>query len=60
MSEIDIYGLGLHERHILKDGSMVERVPGGWIYTQFRLDARAMTSVFVPFNNEFQREESNT
>lgn len=28
--------------------TMIERVPGGWVYTVFRLGHGAMTSVFVP------------
>jgi hypothetical protein len=31
----------------------VMRVPGGWIFTRFHEDS--LSSVFVPFHNEFQR-----
>lgn len=33
----------------------VTRVPGGWIYNHMRLDSGQMTSVFIPFNNDFQK-----
>lgn len=33
---------------------LIYRVPGGWIYHSNRLDCNAMTSVFVPFSDEFE------
>lgn len=50
----DLYEMELHERRYVSDEIDVTRVPGGWIYTKYRLDQQAMTSVFVPFDNEFQ------
>lgn len=40
------------------DDIRVVRVPGGWIYTVYRLDRGQMNSVFVPFNNEFEQPVS--
>lgn len=31
------------------------RVPGGWVYTYG--DMQGTSSVFIPFNNEYQRAE---
>jgi len=39
----------LHET-LMTDDYSVFLVVGGWIYTFFRLDCNAMTSVFVPKN----------
>ena len=47
----DIYQLKLHES-VLDDNGTVTRVPGGWIY--HTVGNKQLTSVFVPFNNEFQ------
>jgi len=47
--EITIYNLKLHE--IIDIGHFsIFRVTGGWIY----VDKSCHTTVFVPFNNEFQ------
>jgi hypothetical protein len=54
-----VYTMGLHQFKHITDGFTVLRVPGGWIYTQYRLDSNIMTSIFVPFNNEFQKELPN-
>lgn len=46
----------LHEvDHIEANGISATclRVPGGWIYTIFRLDSGQMNSVFVPYDNGF-------
>lgn len=57
--EKTIYELGLHEATEVKtNGSTtftITRVPGGWIYENYRLDQRQMTSVFVPYDNSFQK-----
>ena len=49
----DIYQMGLHES-IKKDKMIITRVAGGWIYEIPRGDTRRYTSVFVPYNNEFE------
>lgn len=58
----DIYDLKLHETtEIIKQDGLnyyVTRVAGGWIYQYMRLDCNSMTSVFVPFNNEFKGESN--
>lgn len=49
----DIYKLKMHEKiGITNDKVEILRVPGGWIYTIW--DRDMWTSIFVPFNNEFQ------
>ena len=55
--DIDIYSMKLHETVItttddIKREIEITRVPGGWIYARPALS----TSVFVPFDNEFQRK----
>lgn len=39
-------------------GYHITRVPGGWIFRKiyFGHSASSMTSVFVPFNNDFQNK----
>lgn len=56
-----IYNMKLHESFQVKTGGCspigeltVTRVPGGWIYTDYRLDRDTMSSVFIPFNNDMQ------
>jgi len=51
--EKTIYDLELHEGLMMCDEIRVNRVSGGWIYTTFRLDSNTMSSVFVPFDDEF-------
>jgi len=54
----DIYTMKLHE-NIKLDGNeflSITRVAGGWIYMIPRLDCNAITSVFVPFHNEFMTQ----
>lgn len=54
----DIYKMKLHE-HKSIDGKSITRVPGGWIYRvcHQNLDKKLVYStLFVPFNNEFQRK----
>lgn len=57
--EKTIYNLELHESMEQRtNGSTtftITRVPGGWIYENYRLDQRQMTSVFVPYDNSFQK-----
>lgn len=51
--EKTIYDLELHE--ILNIGvAIVLRVPGGWIYTQFK--EGVTESTFVPYNEEFKNK----
>jgi hypothetical protein len=58
-----IYEMDLHDE-IEVDDTRVTRVPGGWIYTFTSYDDRndtwRISSVFVPYNNEFQRKEMPT
>jgi hypothetical protein len=60
----DIYNLKLHEQTVVIDawGYVVTtlRVPGGWVYTSINKGSGIGTSVFVPFNNEFQPEVGGT
>lgn len=57
--EKTIYNLELHEsmEQRTNGGTIftITRVPGGWIYENYRLDQRQMTSVFVPYDNSFQK-----
>ena len=58
--ETDIYALELHETKEVSDGSLfvqVLRVPGGWIYHAFDKSHNILSSLFVPFNNEFQSSD---
>lgn len=54
----DLYSLNLHETIQLGLEGTVLRVPGGWLYTTFIFaegeHGPAVSSTFVPFNNEFQ------
>ena len=54
-----LYGLELHA-FIKSSGFYITRVPGGWIYETYA-DGNGwcdiVTSVFVPFNNEFQNKK---
>lgn len=50
-----IYKLKLHESIDIPNGTMIIRVPGGWLYTLWNHEAnQSLPPVFVPFNNEFQ------
>lgn len=52
----EIYNMKLHQaRRILRDDIRVIRVPGGWIYESID-EGKVSAAVFVPFNDEFQRE----
>lgn len=50
----DIYKLELHEFTEVNTGGQtpfyVVRVPGGWLYTIYRLDSNAMTTTFIPLD----------
>jgi hypothetical protein len=55
----NIYEMKLHEEFYIDSCIRVLRVPGGWIYitkreTSFDHKSVALSSVFVPYNNEFQ------
>jgi hypothetical protein len=57
----DIYKMKLHEQIFLTNtsgvlGTEVTRVAGGWIYTTFNFNHNISSSVFVPFDNEFQQK----
>lgn len=51
--EKTIYDLELNES-IDVNGHTVHRVPGGWIYMTYNYGK--VSSVFVPFDNEFQNK----
>lgn len=58
----DIYRLGLHGQAAAETAlapMLITRVPGGWIYTFYnQVDqptGERMSSVFVPFDNEFDK-----
>lgn len=62
--EKNIYKLDLNESTFINNGSIeVLKVPGGWVYTFNNESQHSVgseikfhfTSVFVPFNNEFQK-----
>lgn len=50
----DIYKLELQEFTEVNTESQtpfyVVRVPGGWLYTIYRLDSNAMTTTFIPLD----------
>jgi hypothetical protein len=53
----DLYRMNLNDTIIVEGGTIftiARRVPGGWIFTSFDTRERIMSSVFVPWNNEFQ------
>ena len=55
--DIDIYKLKLHESVDINDElfrGTILRVPGGWIYERDMPGYSTATSVFIPFDNEFQ------
>ena len=47
MNERELFDMELHTVARLDDWYCL-RVPGGWIYTKYRLDNNQMNSVFVP------------
>jgi hypothetical protein len=57
----DLYEMELHDKISLDTYDVILRVPGGWIY-QFYTEREDggwnPTSQFVPFDNEFQEEET--
>ena len=48
-----IYDLDLHEQKRINDGYLIVRVPGGWLYTLYKLDCNCMTTSFVSYDNSF-------
>jgi nitrogen fixation protein len=57
----DIYKMKLHEQIINTDntgilGTEITRVAGGWLYTTFDFNHSIASTVFVPFDNEFQEK----
>jgi len=52
-SAVDYYTCNLGDTFILKDGTEVRRVPGGWIHKT--TDSGITNSTFVPYNNEFKK-----
>ena len=66
--ETTIYDLKLHESIIINKGENFSinclRVPGGWIYeySDFQPVENEWfisSTVFIPFHNEFQKEEES-
>jgi len=54
-----LYGMALHEIFYIRAHISVMRVPGGWIYREYYEPSEGTDiSVFVPYNNEFQRKDS--
>lgn len=54
-----IYNLKLGESiEDEKTGYHITRVPGGWVFYKYYagMNSSSKTSVFVPFNNEFQNK----
>lgn len=53
-----LYNLELGEEDYIDD-LLVLRVPGGWLFTILDVDKNrdAITTTFVPFNNEFQEKK---
>ena len=49
----EIYQMELHES-IKRNGMIITRVAGGWIYEIPRGDTRRYTSIFVPYSDEFE------
>lgn len=56
-----LYEMKLHEVIKIDDKISAMRVPGGWVYNRFGWDDESVlrTSVFVPFDNEFQVNKEN-
>ena len=62
--EKQIYSMNLHEMIIVGEishslATVVLRVPGGWVYSQFDKSHNMSSSVFVPFDNEYMKERKN-
>jgi len=55
MEHSQLYNLPLHQTIMLMPNTFVMRVPGGWIYSFS--DKDGTSSVFVPYNKEFQKPE---
>ena len=58
--EKTIYDLKLHESISLNSNHLeIKRVAGGWLYIESYeyQDNMALTSCFIPFDNEFQKSE---
>lgn len=55
--EKDIYNLKLHESLELKEGIIILRVAGGWIYNCWDYEKQNyIVGNFIPFNDEFQNK----
>ena len=52
-----LYKMQLHDSRVFETQEgitiIVIRVAGGWIYYYVRLDCNSVSSLFIPFNNEF-------
>ena len=53
-----LYKMKLNELMSIKPNIEVLRVAGGWVYmyTTINRSGTSISTVFVPFNNEFQNE----
>ncbi|MHA2181077.1 MAG: hypothetical protein ACXAAH_06620 [Promethearchaeota archaeon] len=50
-----LYELGLHETVKAKEGFIIMRVPGGWIYDCWDFNTDSFKSgTFVPYDDEFK------
>lgn len=57
--DINIYDMKMHEMQAVEDGNLFTttlRVPGGWMYRSYDKEHNMLTSVFVPYNLEFDPE----
>ena len=58
-----IYTMELHKIAVVSTSDLfttVLRVPGGWVYNSCRISEGMLSSVFVPFSNEFLPVNKNT
>lgn len=56
----ELYNMKLHNiicPNGRNGGLKILRVPGGWIYYRFDITNKLISSIFVPFDNEFQEQK---
>jgi hypothetical protein len=56
----NLHEMKLHETIVAECDDLftvVLRVPGGWMYRSYDKSHGILTSVFVPFDNEFQEKK---
>lgn len=57
-NEIDIYKMSLHDQFDIQDKALtynIMRVAGGWVYSFDFRGYKTTPTVFVPYNNEFDK-----